>query len=416
MRTSPIRRGLAPRTSLVVFVLALTTAFAAIARADEPVRVVRRTVSPADGAPAPLPQSGALPPPHAIDLAGERVEIPMRLVDRRPVVEARIDGKGPFRLGIETGAAFVALTRVALDSLHLQPSRHDEAGDVYAVSAITTGGATFRGVEVRDAAPVDTRIDGFLGLGAFQDLLLTLDYPHERVVLERGALPAPDGQHVFAAAHAGPFVALDLDVAGRSVRAVLDTRGASAFGVTPDAGAALSFAAPPVVVGQARGAAIPVTEVKLGRLAGDVRIGDVVFQRPLVSVHAAPPGFPDAILGAGALVNLVVTLDQRAMRVRLVPGTPGPIAAPPPVTDLGMRLRQRPGEAPEVGDVRPGTPADSLGVRAGDRLIEANGMASAQLDPARWRSLAGAGQPVALKLQRGEQVLELVVPPAILVP
>ena len=358
----------------------------------------------------------SLPAPRAIEFAGARAELPLRLLDARPVVEARIDGQGPFRMGIETGAAFIGLTRAALDSLRRSPSRVDAAGNIYALDSLGVAGVMFRGLEVRDAAPADPRIDGFLGLGAFESLLLTIDYPGQRVVLEHGGLPAPDGRTVLATQRVGPFFAVEVDLAGRRLPAVIDTRGSSAFGVTPAVGESLRFRAPPVVVGQARGAAIPVTDVKLGRLDGDARLGDIVFERPLVAIRALPAGYPDAIMGSEALSHFALTLDQRAGRVRFTLPAARPIPPPPPLTDMGLRLRPSPGDAPEVADVRPGTSADSAGVKPGDRVLEAGGIAGADLSPVRWRALANSGRPVALKLRRGKQTLDRVIAPAILVP
>jgi hypothetical protein len=416
------RRGSAPGCVVLATFLALVTASPSAETAPVPdpaggaARVERLSTPPVPAPAEARPASGALPPPQAVEFTGGRVEIPLLLFDGRPVVEATIDGRGPFHLGIETGAAFVGLTRATLDSLHVTPVRHDESGEVDSLGTLTVGGATFRGVLARDVAPVDPRIDGFLGLGAFESVLLTIDYPARRVLLERGTLPAPDGRGVFAATRIGPFFAVALDMAGRRIDAVIDTRGSSAFGVTPAIGDSLRFNAPPVLIGQARGAAIPLSDVRLGRLAGDIRCGAIVFERPFVTVRALPPGFPGALLGSETLAHFAFSLDQRTSRVRLVAASPGPVPPPRPLSDLGLRLRQRPGELPEVGEVRAGTPADSLGIRPGDRVLEAGGIAGADMEPARWRALSAAGRPVPLKLRRGEQTLELVLRLAILVP
>jgi hypothetical protein len=49
-------------------------------------------------------------------------------------------------------------------------------------------------------------------------------------------------------------------------------------------------------------------------------------------------------------------------------------------------------------------------------IVEAAGIAGADIDPARWRALASAGKPVPMKLRRGEVTLDRTVQPAILVP
>jgi serine protease Do len=340
----------------------------------------------------------------------------MRLVGGRPVVDAMIDGRGPFRLGVETGAAFAALTKSTIDSLHLAPVRTDDMSPIYALDSLALGPARVLGLPVRDVAPADPAIDGILGLGVFESLLLTVDYPAERVILERGTLPAPNGASVLATSRVGPFFAVQLDAAGTPVTAVIDTRSSGSFGFTPAGAGHLRFAAPPVVAGQARGAAIPVTDIKMGRLDGDIALGAVRFQRPIVIVRPLPPGFPDAIMGSVALQNFAMTLDQRRGAVRFARAGSAMIPPPPPVTDLGVRLRQRPGEPPEIGEVRPGTPADSAGIEPGDVVLQAGDMQGATIDPTSWRALAATGKPVALKLKRGSETLEKSVAPVVLVP
>jgi len=156
--------------------------------------------------------------------------------------------------------------------------------------------------------------------------------------------------------------------------------------------------------------------VKLGRLAGDVTLGAHHFQRPLLAVRALPPGFPDGLIGSAALKSFALTLDQKNHRVRFARDTATPIPAPPPMRDLGVRLRAHPGELPEIADVRPGTPADSLGIQPGDVVLTIAGTDAAHVDPMRFRTLADSGAPVPLTLKRGDRTWDVNVRPAILVP
>jgi len=162
-------------------------------------------------------------------------------------------------LGVETGSAFAALTRATIDSIGLPKAGQDATGTYWRVDSLRFGDVVVRGLLVRDIAPSDHTIDGILGLGVFANVLLTIDYPAARLTLERGALPSPDQKTVLPTYLVGPFNAVDLSVAGRTMRSVIDTRGSSAFGLTPAAGDSLPFVAPPVVVGRAGGAAIPMT-------------------------------------------------------------------------------------------------------------------------------------------------------------
>jgi hypothetical protein len=48
-------------------------------------------------------------PPERVELTGV-VEVSITLESNLPIVEARVNGNGPFRFGIETGANFVVIS------------------------------------------------------------------------------------------------------------------------------------------------------------------------------------------------------------------------------------------------------------------------------------------------------------------
>ena len=70
------------------------------------------------------------------------------------------------------------------------------------------------------------------------------------------------------------------------------------------------------------------------------------------------------------------------------------------------------GSAPVVGSVLPDTPAAAAGLRAGDRIVSANGTPVATLEAYAQVSEASVKQPVALQVQRGAETLQITVPPA----
>jgi Aspartyl protease len=278
-------------------------------------------------------------PPKRIELSGA-VDVAIALIANLPIVETRINGAGPFKMGIETGANFVVISPAVASKLALTQTGGTDRNPAYHVDSIAIGGATFFDLPVSAGRLAQGGIDGVLGLPFYRDLLLTIDYPHQRLRLERGDLPVPDGLTVLALGHAGPFWTLPMTIGGRAVHAVVDTRSMGAFGLTPESAAGLAFDGGLRVVGRARGAAIPETEVKAGRIAGDITVGRYVFPSPMVAVRPLPPGFPtEPLIGARVLSQFVVTLDQRNGRLRLQRESTAPIvfdetaAAPPGAPD-----------------------------------------------------------------------------------
>src|SRR5262249_52758287 len=145
-------------------------------------------------------------------------------------------------------------------------------------------------------------VDGVLGLDAYADLLLTVDYPAARLILSRDSLPAADGNEVLSAVRVGPFIGIPIDAGGVSAIGVVDTQGGILFQAVPDEAARLAFAGTPRVVGRAIvGGGAPV-EVREARLAGDLKLGRHVFHQPSIAVHLLPADIPSRMtIGTQAL-------------------------------------------------------------------------------------------------------------------
>jgi len=278
----------------------------------------------------PVRRMGPPPKPfERADMPTGSTEIPM-LSEGKILVEVRIDGKGPYRFALDTGAAGGGRISPALahqlglevvgQAITGDPSgKNRQTIDLVEAGSLAVGGITFTGVKlaasVLPAAPgsADPGFDGILGFGLFQDHLLTLDYSARKVRIENGALPPADGREVldFEAPRGVPSVRIE--VAGVEVAADLDSgnmRGelvlpASYIGKVPLEGE-------PKVVGHGR-TAFNEIEIKQARLKGGVRIGGHSVEAPLVDFVDI---FPVANVGHAFLRHFVVTIDQKNHRIR----------------------------------------------------------------------------------------------------
>jgi hypothetical protein len=247
--------------------------------------------------------------------------VPLEL-DRasRPVVRVMLYGRGPYRLGVETGSPVTRLTSGVVDSLGLKRTGELDGDKLVHLDSLRIGDALIRNLEVAGGdAVAQLGLDGVLGLDAYADLLLTVDFPNERLVLSRGSLPAPDGREVLRAVRVGPFVGIEVDAAGVKEIGVVDTQGGVGFAVIPEVAERLTFATPLQVVGRAVVGGTAPVEVRGARLAGELGLGRYRFTQPRIAVHELPPSIPSHItIGTKVLRHFAVTVDQRAMAVRLV--------------------------------------------------------------------------------------------------
>ena len=260
-------------------------------------------------------------PPKRVDLP-HVVEVPMVAAAlpgaNLPVIEVMVNGKGPFRFGIETGAGFVGVSRAFVDAAALTRSGGPDEFPEFHVDAVAIGGAVFHDLTVTVMPRGASGVDGILGLPFFHDVLLTLDYPAHRVRLSDEKLAAPNSKDILSIQHSGPFWAIPVAIGGHKFSAVIDTRSTTAISVSPEVAAQLLFEGELQVIGRSGGAGIPTTEVKAGKLNGDVILGAYTIAHPTLTVHALPPGFPtEPLIGSGVLQNFIVSLDQRGERMRL---------------------------------------------------------------------------------------------------
>ena len=115
----------------------------------------------------------------------------------------------------------------------------------------------------------------------------------------------------------------------------------------------------------------------------------------------------DGLLGADFLARYRVTFDYARRRMYLEPRVPVP-----PRVELDMSglylLTDRASRGIIVQEVRPGSPADSAGVRPGDALVALDGRSAAEMSLAAVRRLLRSenGRVVRLTLARDGRTRE----------
>ena len=293
----PLARSLfAPISAIAVAAASATAQIPVVANPETPPPKSIRLTSPAE---APLVDAG----------------IPNSTL---PVVEVMINGRGPYRFGVETGAGFIAVSPGFPAKAALASAGESTGLSLFQIDSMTFGGMSFNDFRVAEMPRGATGVDGILGLPFFHDVLLTIDYPARKLGITRDTLPVADGQTILQLSKAGPFWAMPIEFAGKKLRGVLDTRATGSLSIVPELAATLPFETELQVVGRAGGAGIPDAVIKAGKLAGDVKLGRYTFTRPNITSRALPPMFPkEPLVGDIVLRQFVVSLDQKNGRLRL---------------------------------------------------------------------------------------------------
>ena len=270
--------------------------------------------------------------PKTTVLGGPVVSVPMDSWGPRPVVLAKINGKGPFRFHLDTGTSvpivldkqLVAELGIPLTAGKQTDLPMPDGGEVE-VGIVAIGDARFSRIRgsVSDLRGFMQGLpgapDGILGLPLFEDCLLTLDYPEREVRLETGELAAPDGETIeYSADRQHDYgVTIELSVAGTPVKAHLDTGSPGFISLLSEWQEKLPLKGKPRVVGMAR-TPEGSSEVRAATLDGIVKMGRHEFTDPDIDFVDLGPmkRYGAGNIGSRLLRQFAVTVDQKNRRVR----------------------------------------------------------------------------------------------------
>ena len=310
-----------------------------------------------------------------------------------PMVDATINGKGPYRLLVDTGAPGMILNKSLAEALQLPGPRRfggSAAVDIHVagpggkglpasmhqIDSLKVGEAEFRGLET---LAIDTELgsefDGVLGIGVVRECLLTFDYPAGKLRLTTEELPPSNGRDVLDYEQKMGLSAprIPVKVNGKPIHLVLDTGASKWFIFRDELTKLLSYEYGPVK-GPRAATVDRELDTEVARLDGKLKLGQYVFDRPCAAV--GEDELP-SLVGNRALENFVFSLDQKNKRLRLARESTEPIA-PMPYRILGAGLRKSEG-GHRIWYVHAGSPADKAGLKTGDIVVGLAGRPAEQV-------------------------------------
>ncbi len=267
--------------------------------------------------------------PQSLALPEGETSFPMLDIGGRPVAEVRINGKGPYRFIVDTGAHVTAIDSALAGELALPEVRGarvpegEAPGVVVRAREIRLGTAALRDVSVI-TAPLSAMFSGadaprgVLGAASFPGYRLVLDYPSKRIAILKGTLPAADGRTTFEYPANKLLPMVPVRVAG--IEAQVDLDSGSPMGLTLPLKflTQVPLASKAKEVGRARtpGGEFPISTAKVD---GMIEIGEYRLDLAEVSFSDVAPGAepPNGNIGYQVLRGFKVTFDSVNRRIRL---------------------------------------------------------------------------------------------------
>lgn len=252
-----------------------------------------------------------------LSIPADGASVPMLDFGGRPVVEVRINGKGPFPFILDTGASRTVVDFGLSDELSLPRSASDTTIKQLQVGEVSLGDLSVR------AGPISTMLGGtnpprgVLSALSFPGYLLTFDYPGKRIALRKGALKTSDGKTVFSYGADEELPTVPVKVAGRDIQVHLDTGAPFSLSLPTKYKDEVPLAGPLEEGHKARSHSGEFPVFK-GTLAGEIEIGDhKLLSRDILFTDVVPhPGAtPRGQMGYAALRHFAVTLDSSNRRI-----------------------------------------------------------------------------------------------------
>jgi CubicO group peptidase (beta-lactamase class C family) len=259
-------------------------------------------------------------------LIGGHVRIPMDLKSHIPVIEAKVNGKGPFRFAVDSGfGGMMQVTPALAQKLALPVIGEAIGGDpsgknqatvrILHAESVDIGEVHFGQVDVGEQSGRHLDgADGIIGLQLFSSLIVTFDYPKSRFEVDGGGLPAADGAKILTYSAERGIPTIEVDVAGVKVKTDIDSGSPALLSIPLSLAKSLPLAEEPRVFGHGRTVGNDF-DIYGAPLKGEAHVGAITLTNPQLDFVEI---FPVGNLGFRFLKDLVVTFDPANHRVRFV--------------------------------------------------------------------------------------------------
>ncbi len=349
------------------------------------------------------------------------------------VIDARIDGQGPFQFVLDTGAGTTVITPGLASILHI--------GGTKTAGALGTGPQVVRvqtttldTVEVGDRAitgvaaaiiplPPDITyqgrfgtIDGLIGYSFLKNFVTTIDYATHTVILadaSQSDLPTGVARLPLEVSRQGiPVVPASVD--GHEGRFEIDTGNngdsflsaafvlKNALDTQYPSGIESEFSG---VGGHASSRTVRLATIELG----SVMLHSVPVRLLLTLPEVGAGDEPSGNLGYGLLKRFRITLDYRDGVAYF---EPNPDASKrEPIVVVGVMLERNVDGGLTVRAVTPRTPAATADLHAGDVIVAVNGVPTSQISDADYAAAIGEspGRRVVFTIRSAGRLREVTV-------
>ncbi len=323
------------------------------------------------------------------------------------IVDASVDGKGPYPLLLDTGAGTTILSPRIAEATGISSRMDSVAIDDF----LATGSIPCRVRKVDHLSrALGTHIEGILAYGVFEGMLLTYDYPAGQIRLREGEFEATELESpgvVHTSKGSRPFVRGATDA--RDFTILIDTGSNGAVALRKIKRFDLETPLLPTN-GHMRINGLFID--KGARMKGNLTIGPINLERPILKQAVKA-----STVGQDVLRHFVLTFDQinHRLRIERPVGELSEAIATPSIYGLGMVLAPE-GDRRVIRRIFEGSAAEAAGLQVDDHIMAIDGepIGERGCDP---KSPMRSGEARSMKLvveRAGERMLFTIMTRALI--
>ena len=276
----------------------------------------------------PLGAQHAAPAADKIEVPAGGASLALGDLGGRPLVEVDINGNGPYRFILDTGASHTLVDEDLSKQLSLPAAPATSArpagvlGELAKIDHLRIGDASLKGMVV-EVGPLSRMFGGgdaprgVLSAASFPGYLLVLDYPGKRVLIRKGELPPPDSRTRFQYTAEQMLPNVPVRIGETEVRAHVDSGAPGSLTLPTKYLQELPLASEPSQVGRARTThgEFPIWSAQV---KGGVELGQYKLDLPEVQFSDVNPipGPATGNIGYRILQRFVVTRDSKNRRIQ----------------------------------------------------------------------------------------------------
>lgn len=335
------------------------------------------------------------------------VDVPFDVTAGRPVIDARVNGAGPYRFAIETAQIGATLDDDVVRVQRLKPRGQSGGEEAASTPWRMPEVAWVELLDIRSASLADfdaavreyntlaiyqPPYDGTLGLSMFADFLLTIDYLRQRFTLKQTQLPPANGRDILDYEMRQGLPVISLLFGETSIGVTIDTSSVEAFVIAESLRGKIKSASNKSA-DKTAGTVDTEGKSEQTRMKGTVVLGGHLLVEPPVRFHGNR-----SVIGQLVLHYFSITFDQKNHRVRFTRRDRAPITFESP-SKYGLVFQTVRGRM-KVKDVIPGSPAARRGIVAGDPIVRINRWLASDYDAQELRTLMEESTDVVLLVKR----------------